>query len=161
MAKTIKVKASLSDAASVRTVWESNPGFMIGTIGLNDFIAAYDAAEALDKGYAKKDVELTGVRSKRDDKARELFSLVTRFRSAVRGHFGPDSTEYGQAGGTRSSARRSPVRKPAVASADTAVVTKLGTVQASRPGKYVMRKGRPRSKWGPPLVYFMVVALKG
>jgi len=112
MAKKVLVKATLQEAGNVKTVWESNPGFTLGKTGLNDFIAVYEATEGLDKDYAKKDVELSGVREQRDDKARELGVLITRFRSAVRGAYGPDSAEYSQAGGTRTSARKSPTRKP-------------------------------------------------
>ena len=42
---------------------------------------------------------------------------VTRIRSAMRGVFGPDSTQYEQAGGTRRSERKRPARKAAVAKA--------------------------------------------
>ena len=62
MAKKVLVKATLQEAGNVKTVWESNPGFTLGKTGLNDFIAVYEATEGLDKDYAKKDVELSGVR---------------------------------------------------------------------------------------------------
>ena len=71
----------------------------------------------MDEDYAKKDVELSGALSKREEKARELHGLVVRFRKGILGCFGPDSPEYGQAGGTRESQRRSPTRKPKTASA--------------------------------------------
>ena len=116
MAKMVKVKPTLTDAGSVKIVWEKNLDFKLGNIGFSDFIALYDATDALDKDYTKKDVELSGIRDTRDNKARDLRAVVTRFRSAARGYYGPDSVEYGQAGGTRESARRSPNRK---AKADT------------------------------------------
>ena len=37
--------------------------------------------------------------------------LTTRARSGIRGFFGPDSDEYEQAGGTRTSERKKPTRK--------------------------------------------------
>jgi hypothetical protein len=70
----------------------------------------------LDELYAKKDVELSGALSKREEKVRELRALVVRFRRGILANFGPDSPEYGQAGGPRESQRRSPTRKPKTAS---------------------------------------------
>jgi hypothetical protein len=60
--------------------------------------------------------ELTGVKGTRDDKVRQLGDLITRFRSAIRGVYGPDSPVYEQAGGTRASARKSPARNGKAAS---------------------------------------------
>ena len=116
MAKTVKVKSTLEEAASTRTVWESNPDFKLGNIGLNEYTSVYTAAKELDEDYAKKDVELSGALSKREEKVRELHALVVRFRKGILAYFGPDSPEYGQAGGTRESQRRSPNRKPRTAS---------------------------------------------
>jgi hypothetical protein len=111
MAKRVKVPSTLRNAASVKTVWEANPDLRFGNVGLTDFVAVYGAAENLDKDYSRLYVELAGALSKRDEKARELSALVVRFRKAAIAHFGPDSPEYGQAGGTRESLRKSPARK--------------------------------------------------
>ena len=54
----------------------------------------------------------------RDEKARQLQGIVTRFRSIARGHYGPDSAQYKQAGGTPLSARRSSARKAKPSSAN-------------------------------------------
>ena len=89
-------------------VWENNPDVKVGNVSLDEFTAAIDAAEALDKEYAKKDVDLTGVKNNRDDKALLLGQIATRFRSGMRFIYGSDSPEYGQAGGTRDRDRKSP-----------------------------------------------------
>ena len=137
MAKKVLVKATLQEAGNVKTVWESNPGFTLGKTGLNDFIAVYPVVaidvhlhgvvvegevivtapavngDAFNEGCVVVNAfGIDRVREQRDDKARELSILITRFRSAVRGAYGPDSAEYSQAGGTRTSARKSPTRKP-------------------------------------------------
>jgi len=119
MAKIVKLKETLADALDVKTVWEKVPDFKMGSISLNDFIAARDVTESLDKEYATKDVELSGVKANRDEKARELGQLVTRFRSGIRSAYGPDSVMYEQAGGTRSSLRKSPTARQAEATAAT------------------------------------------
>ena len=111
MAKIVKVKETLAEAFDVKAVWEKIPDFKMGPISLNDFIAAREAAESLDKEYATKDAELTGVKANRDEKGRQLGELITRFRSGIRSAYGPDSVMYQQAGGTRSSLRRSPSRQ--------------------------------------------------
>ena len=116
MAKTVKVKSALEEAAGVKTVWESNPDFKFGNIGLNEYTSVYTAAKELDEDYAKKDVELSGALSKREERVRELHALVVRFRKGMIANFGPDSPEYGQAGGTRESQRRPATRKPTTAS---------------------------------------------
>ena len=111
MAKIAKVKEALSDAVDVKAVWDAIPDFKMGSISLTDFIALRDETDILDKKYSTKDVELTGVKSLRDEKARLLSGLITRFRSGMRSCYGPDSSQYEQAGGTPSSARKSPTRK--------------------------------------------------
>src|SRR5262249_25302088 len=86
------------------------PGFKMGSITLKDFNTTYAAAEELNKDFASKELELTGIRSSRDDKVRELSDLITRFRSGMRSVYGPDSVQYEQSGATRASARKKPVR---------------------------------------------------
>jgi hypothetical protein len=110
MAKTAKITVTLEGAHDVQNVWESMPTYTMGEVKLKDFNAAYDAAEELTKDYATKDLELTGIRGNRDDKLRELSELITRFRSGMRSSFGPDSVQYEQSGGTRSSAKKARVR---------------------------------------------------
>ena len=88
MAKIAKVKLVLSDAVDVKAVWNAIPDFKMGGISLNDFIAVHDETDSLDKDYSTKDVELTGVKNKRDEKAQLLGELVTRFRS------GPNAPLY-------------------------------------------------------------------
>ncbi len=54
---------------------------------------------------------LSGLKDARDDAAGTLNGYNTRALSAIRGIFGPDCTEYDQAGGTRTSERKRPVRQ--------------------------------------------------
>jgi len=50
---------------------------------------------------------------------RELQTETARMLAGVGAHFGPDSSEYEQAGGTRTSERKRPVRKPKPKKDDT------------------------------------------
>ena len=110
MAKFIRLRQTLRDARDVQTAWQKFPDFKMGDVSLNDFTSVFNAADELDKEHAKNGVERTGLKAHRDDKVRQLNDLITRFRSTVRGVYGPDSALYQQAGGTRLSARKSPAR---------------------------------------------------
>jgi hypothetical protein len=55
--------------------------------------------------------QLTGLLDRWNDQAAALNELVIRVREAIKANFGADSPEYEQAGGTRSSERKKPVKK--------------------------------------------------
>jgi hypothetical protein len=76
-------------------------------------------------------VERTGLKAHRDDKVRQLNDLITRFRSTVRGVYGPDSALYQQAGGTRLSARKSPARSTDVEPAGNTTSTAAPSATAT------------------------------
>ena len=112
MAQKYKIKAILMAARRVRDVLDAaSPDMVIDATLEERFRKAYDATEATAEEYARKRSELTGLRIRRDNHAKELNGLVTRFRSGIMGHYGPDSVEYGRAGGTRTSERKRPARK--------------------------------------------------
>jgi hypothetical protein len=117
--KFARVRSTLKDAANVRTLWAKIPDFRMGDVSLEDFTAVYNSTDVLDKAYVAKDIELTGIREDRDDKARELGSFVKRFKGGVLSTFGSDSTEYAQLGLVRDSARKTPRRKAKPVQKDT------------------------------------------
>src|SRR5438552_13153845 len=119
MARSINPKETMSEGRTVQKMWTSIPEFKMGAIGVEEFNASYDAAAALEAAYESKDLELTVIRERRDDKFRQVNELVTRFRSGMRSMYGPDSPEYEQAGGTRTSNRKPPKRKQQAASPTT------------------------------------------
>ncbi len=111
MAKNSRVKETLQDAEKVVTVWKEQPELTMGNLKYNDFAAIYTATDGLIKDTLGREAELVGLKKQRDDQVRQLQDLVTRFRSVARAHFGPDSKEYAQVGGTPTSARRSRTHK--------------------------------------------------
>ena len=117
MAKNPRVQPTLAEAHDVQSVWQTIPDFKMGDVSLNDFAAAISAADAFAKQHANNAVNRTGLKANRDDRVRQLSELVTRFRSVIRGTYGPDSPVYEQTGGTRSSSRRSPKRQAGAAPA--------------------------------------------
>ncbi len=113
MPQKFKIKAILRKARVVKHVWQKNPEFMIGEVELAGFISKLSAAEALEKRLAAKRIELIVIRAERDDKCGELNDLITRFRSGMRAHFGPDSVQYIQSVAKPKRGRRPAKRKKA------------------------------------------------
>jgi hypothetical protein len=55
--------------------------------------------------------QLTAESIETNNQSLAVGNAVTRVRSGIRGFYGPDSTQYGQVGGTRTSERKRPTRK--------------------------------------------------
>jgi len=90
MAKAINPKVTITEGKTIQTIWTGIPDFKMGTIGADEFNAAYAETVALNETYEAKDIELTGIRERRDDKVRQLNGLVTRFRSGMRSTYDPE-----------------------------------------------------------------------
>ena len=94
-------------------VWEANPVFSMGNLtleALRSLVASFkDSRSAL--GDLR--TQLTKVVSDTNDKATQLAEIAIRGHLGVRSHFGAESAQYDQAGGTRPSQHRS--RKPKAA----------------------------------------------
>ena len=84
-------------------------------VELKDYQASIKAVGDLNEEIDEVRHQLSGLIDHRDDAALTLSAYNTRALSAIRGIFGPDSTEYDQAGGTRSSERKKPVRTKTMA----------------------------------------------
>ena len=112
MAKVVNAKKILVVGRKVMHVWQENPGFKLSEMKLEDYVTFFDATQTLDQTCAQRETELDGLEASRDDEIRKLHQVTTRFRSGMRAYFGPDSPQYEQAGGTRTSARKSPTRQP-------------------------------------------------
>jgi hypothetical protein len=123
MAKKIRINQTLKDAIGVKTVWATIPDFKMGTVAFNDFTAASDAANAAHNDHESKGEQLSDAKADRDEKVRQLDDLITRFKSGIRAQYGPDSVQYQQAGGTRSSLRKPPKKAAAPATMPQGIVT--------------------------------------
>ncbi len=111
MATKVSVDGVLADATSITNAWTANPDFTLGDITLAKFKAAFNGLDTANAAVETQRTELTGLINDRDDQAVALNELVTRARSGFRAIYGPDSTQYEQAGGTRTSERKRPNRK--------------------------------------------------
>ena len=109
---TTGVNEVLKDAQKIVTVWTENPTFSMGEVTALSLKADMAELTADDEAVEGQRQKLTALLNKRDAQSAALNELVTRARSGIRSVFGPDSTQYEQAGGTRKSERKPPVRKP-------------------------------------------------
>lgn len=111
MATKVSADGVLADASLIINAWTANPDFKLGDLTLAKFKSNFDGLETANVSVETERTELTGLLPDRDDQAPALHELITRARSGFRAIYGPDSTQYEQAGGTRASERKRPVRK--------------------------------------------------
>ena len=101
----------IAESEQIARVWEENTTFTLGEItltGLQSKITSLrqkrDQAETLR-------TQLTALSNELNEQTTEMAGIITRARSGFRAVYGPDSTQYEQAGGTRSSERKRPSSK--------------------------------------------------
>ena len=95
-----------ADAQKIIRVWEANPAFTLGEITLAGLKA--DVAELIDLREQTDEARATVTRlvNATNDKAAGIGDIYTRALSGIRAVFGPDSSQYDEAGGTRRSERK-------------------------------------------------------
>jgi len=98
------------DCGKVLATWRSKPELRLGDLTCDVMKQALDDYEKARKELIANRMERMALQKRRDDLAKVLAGGCTRFRNGVRAVYGPDSTEYAQAGGVRTSARKKPRR---------------------------------------------------
>ncbi len=111
MPASTTVNAVLLDAQKIIETWNANPTFALNDITQKSFGDLQARAALLSETIEARRLELQGLINQRDDAVKSLQTAITRARSGFRAFFGPDSTQYDQAGGKRLSERKSPVRR--------------------------------------------------
>ena len=111
MASRYSFDSVLTDGEQIARVWAENPTFALGDINLPklqtklaDLRQKHDQAETLR-------TQLTALTNDLNEQTDDLSNIITRARSGFRAFYGPDSTQYEQAGGTRASERKRPSAK--------------------------------------------------
>ncbi|MFT3867141.1 MAG: hypothetical protein QM715_01465 [Nibricoccus sp.] len=94
------------DAQKNADTWAANPGFSLGDMTLPQFVESQSKAVKLSEQVEAKRLEMIDLANQRDAAASVLRTMITRVRSGFRAVYGPDSTQYEQAGGVRSSDRK-------------------------------------------------------
>ncbi|MDX6695599.1 MAG: hypothetical protein QOF02_3202 [Blastocatellia bacterium] len=104
----VSVDNALADGEQIARVWAENPTFTLGEItqeSLQELLTELRTTRAETEELRTK---LTARLNKIEELIEEVKLLVTRARSGFRATFGPDSTQYEQSGGTRTSERKRP-----------------------------------------------------
>jgi hypothetical protein len=116
-----------ADAKIALEFWEQHPDIKLKDATSPQLKKSQAAFESLADECMRKETELRQLMTERDRFSREVQSITRRLRTAVRGIFGPDSSEYEKLGGTRSSLHKVRRRKPATGEAAEAVVAGNGS----------------------------------
>jgi hypothetical protein len=111
MSKNITDNNLVADAKSVLKFWEEHSEINLNETTRAQFKKLQAAFQKLTDEIAQHEIELGARLTERDELGKELRVAISRLRSGVRAFFGPDSKEYEQVGGTRSSTRKRRARR--------------------------------------------------
>jgi hypothetical protein len=102
----------IAEAEQIARVWTENKDFALGEMTLPKLQKMI--ADLRDSRSQIEDTrtQLTALTNESNEQAAALNQINTRALSGFRAIYGPNSTQYEQAGGTRSSERKRPTRKP-------------------------------------------------
>lgn len=105
----------IADGEQVARVWADNSTFTLGEVTLPSLQSKITALRQKRDQAETLRTQLMGLTNELSAQSAELAKIITRARSGFRATYGPDSSQYEQAGGTRSSERkrRSSKKKPA------------------------------------------------
>jgi hypothetical protein len=106
MSLSIAPDKLLADADAMLRVWKANPELKLKEVGLEGYEQTRGQLQVAVGEVTELESRLSVTMMERDKLAEALNEMNTRLRSAGRGYFGPDSAEYEQLGGTRSSDRK-------------------------------------------------------
>ncbi|HVF50481.1 MAG TPA: hypothetical protein VNA19_10370 [Pyrinomonadaceae bacterium] len=100
------VDTALIEGERIARVWADNPSFGLGEVTLASLQEKLRSMREKRDRVESMRMQLAALTNELGAMATETANIVTRARSGFRAVFGPDSTQYEQAGGTRSSERR-------------------------------------------------------
>ncbi len=101
----------LLESERIARVWTDNPTFSLGEVTLAGFQAKITEARQKREQLENLRMQVTALSNELEERTNELAAIRTRAMSGFRAVFGPDSTQYEQAGGTRQSEIRRSSRK--------------------------------------------------
>jgi predicted nucleic acid-binding protein len=112
MAGNKSIDTIISEAEQIERVWAANPTFTLGDLTLTQFQAMLASLRTRRDNLQEARAQLTAATNAAHDEGAALKAISTRARGGIRAFFGPNSTQYEQVGGTRSTDRKRPTRKP-------------------------------------------------
>lgn len=104
--------AVLTDSEQIVRVWAENPDFSLGEVKLPELQSKITELRTKRDRIETMRTQLTALSNDLNSKTSELAGINTRARSGFRAVYGPDSSQYEQAGGTRQSERKRPTKRP-------------------------------------------------
>jgi uncharacterized coiled-coil protein SlyX len=105
------VDTVLTDSERIARVWTDNPNFALGEVTLQSLQTKITEARQKRDQLEALRMQMTALTNDLSDRTSDLAAINTRAKSGFRAVYGPDSTQYEQAGGTRASDRRNARRK--------------------------------------------------
>jgi hypothetical protein len=104
--KSKSINNVIAEAEQIARVWEANETFSMGEVTLASLNAKIEELRAARQRVEDQRTLLTKLVNDQNDKATDVTGLVTRARSGFRATYGPNSSQYEQAGGTRQSEKK-------------------------------------------------------
>jgi hypothetical protein len=111
MATKYSVDAVLAAIDKIARVWVDNPTFTLGEVTLQNLQTKITQLRQKRDQLEDMRMQLTALTNELNDGTAELAAIRTRALSGYRAVYGPNSTQYEQAGGTPADERRKPTRK--------------------------------------------------
>ncbi|MET0649033.1 MAG: hypothetical protein ABW208_20685 [Pyrinomonadaceae bacterium] len=101
----------IAEAEKIERVWDANPTFSLGDLTREKFKAELEGLRASRTQLEEARRQVTNLSNDTNERAASVGTNTTRALSGIRAVFGPDSTQYEEGGGTRSSERKTPKSK--------------------------------------------------
>jgi hypothetical protein len=111
MASKYSVDAVIEEIEKIARVWVDNPTFTLGEVTLQNLQAKITDAKQKREQLEDLRMQLTALTDDLNNIISILAGIRTRALSGYRAVYGPNSTQYKQAGGTPTSEHRRPARK--------------------------------------------------
>src|ERR1700754_2330075 len=103
MASKYPPETLLADSEQIVRAWTENPSFSMGEIKLSDVQSKITELRRQRDQIETIRTQMAALTNELNSKTNELAGINTRARSGFRAVYGPDSSQYEQAGGTRQS----------------------------------------------------------
>ena len=111
MPRTVPLEKVIAQAERIVRVWEDNPDFSLGQITLPQLKQTIANVRTKRDQIEALRTQLTGLANDLQALGQALNQVNTRALSGLRAVYGPDSNQYEQGGGTRTSERKRPTTK--------------------------------------------------
>ncbi|HMF58050.1 MAG TPA: hypothetical protein VK619_17025 [Pyrinomonadaceae bacterium] len=111
MASKYPFDSTIADSEQIARVRADNPTFTLGEITLVSLQSKISSLRQKRDQAETLRTQLTALSNQLNEQTAEMANINTRARSGFRAIYGPDSSQYEQAGGTRASERKRPSSK--------------------------------------------------